>query len=169
MQITTPLADELARYLDLSALELKVTAQNMANIDTPGYRTMGFDFAAAFQQSVENLQEHRIWQEQAIAAAHRLYGGLDEAGEAGGIDGSDGSDGDLAAMDADVQGMPSSSGEDLVALRPVGGLLERPDGNDVSVDREGMNMAKAQLQFNIGMELLRQENTRVMDAIHVDR
>ena len=32
MQITTPLSDELGRYLDLSGLELKLTAQNMANI-----------------------------------------------------------------------------------------------------------------------------------------
>ena len=28
MQITTPLSDELTRYLDLSSLELKLTAQN---------------------------------------------------------------------------------------------------------------------------------------------
>lgn len=36
MNITTPLSDELARYLDLSGLELKLTAQNMANVDVPG-------------------------------------------------------------------------------------------------------------------------------------
>lgn len=30
MQITTLLSDQLARYLDLSSLELKLTAQNMA-------------------------------------------------------------------------------------------------------------------------------------------
>lgn len=34
MQITTPLTDQLARYLDLSGLELKLTAQNMANLKT---------------------------------------------------------------------------------------------------------------------------------------
>ena len=37
MQITTPLTDQLARYLDLSGLELKLTAQNMANANTVGY------------------------------------------------------------------------------------------------------------------------------------
>jgi flagellar basal-body rod protein FlgB len=155
MQITTPLADELARYMDLSALELKVTAQNMANIDTPGYRTMGFNFAAAMQQSVEGMEQRRIEQERAIAAAHGLTG--------------DGSDRAFAAMDAASAAAAPPIGGDPVALHRVGGLLERPDGNDVSVDREGMNMAKAQLQFNIGMELLRQEYTRVMDAIHVDK
>ncbi len=37
MQITTPISDALERYLDLSSLELKLTAQNMANASTPGY------------------------------------------------------------------------------------------------------------------------------------
>ena len=37
MQMTTPMAEALNRYLDLSSLELKATAQNMANVDTPGY------------------------------------------------------------------------------------------------------------------------------------
>jgi len=46
MQIATPLSGELTQYLDLSSAELKLTAQNMANLDTPGYRTQGFDFAA---------------------------------------------------------------------------------------------------------------------------
>jgi flagellar hook-associated protein 1 FlgK len=37
MQIATPLSGELAQYLDLSSAELKLTAQNMANVNTPGY------------------------------------------------------------------------------------------------------------------------------------
>jgi flagellar basal-body rod protein FlgB len=48
-------------------------------------------------------------------------------------------------------------------------LLERPDGNNVSMDREGLNMAEAQLQFRTGVELLRHEFTRVLDAIHEDQ
>ena len=52
MQIATPLSGELAQYLDLSSAELKLTAQNMANLDTPGYRTQGFDFAAEMERSV---------------------------------------------------------------------------------------------------------------------
>jgi len=126
MQMTTPVADALNRYLDLSSLKLKVTAQNMANIDTPGYRTQGFDFAAAMARSLD---------------------GLDPLAS-GGV---------LAA----------SSGPGTVG--PVGGLLERPDGNDVSMDREGMNMAEAQLQFRTGVELLKHEFTRVLDAIHEDQ
>jgi flagellar hook-associated protein 1 FlgK len=37
MQITTQTADELEKYLNFSSLELKLTAQNMANATTPGY------------------------------------------------------------------------------------------------------------------------------------
>jgi flagellar basal-body rod protein FlgB len=56
----------------------------------------------------------------------------------------------------------------LAHIGLVDGLLERPDGNNVSMDREGLNMAEAQLQFRAGVELWKREMTRVMDAIHVD-
>lgn len=123
MQVATPMAEALGRYLDLSSLELKLTAENMANVDTPGYRTVGFDFAAEMQRSLEGLS----------------------------------------------QTSGAASSDPAVAVGPVGGLLERPDGNDVSMDREGMKMAEAQLQFRTGVELLKHEFTRVLDAIHEDQ
>ena len=43
-----------------------------------------------------------------------------------------------------------------------------PDGNNVSMDRESLNLAEAQLKFKTGVALLRQEYQRVMDAIHAD-
>ena len=48
----------------------------------------------------------------------------------------------------------------------VGGLIARPDGNDVSLDREGLNLAEAQLKFKTGVALLKLEDQQVMDAIH---
>ncbi len=120
MQIATPMADALGRYLDLSTLELKLTARNMANVDTPGYRTVGFDFAAEMARSLESPRQ-------------------------------------------------TSNAAPSPRVGEVGGLLERPDGNDVSMDREGMNMAEAQLRFRAGVELLKREFTRVMDAIHEDQ
>jgi flagellar basal-body rod protein FlgB len=125
MQVVTQMTEELGRYLDLSSLELKLTAQNMANVDTPGYRTVGFDFVSEMQRSLESLSQ------EASGAA-----GAENPG---------------------------------VAVGPVGGLLERPDGNDVSMDREGMKMAGAQLRFRTGVELLKHEFTRVLDAIHEDQ
>jgi flagellar basal-body rod protein FlgB len=127
MNITTPLSEELTRYLDLSGLELKLTAQNMANVDVPGYRTVGFDFADEMERSL---------------------------GEA------------LASRKGDAKSAKPGSGVNVVK---VDGLVERPDGNNVSMDREGMKMAEAQLQFRTGEELLKHEFTRVMDAIHADK
>ena len=50
----------------------------------------------------------------------------------------------------------------------VDGLIVRPDGNDVSMDRESLKLAEAQLKFKTGVALLKREGTRLMDAIHAD-
>jgi len=121
MQIVTPMTEALNRYLDLSSQQLKFTAQNMANVDTPGYRTVGFDFGAEMAKSLDGLS---VAENGAGAPVHA---GL------------------------------------------VDGLLERPDGNNVSMDREGMKMAEAQLQFRAGVELLKHEFSRVEDAIREDQ
>ena len=39
MQITTATSDALQKYLDLASNQMKLTAENMANVDTPGYKT----------------------------------------------------------------------------------------------------------------------------------
>jgi flagellar basal-body rod protein FlgB len=130
MHITTQLSDELGKYLDLSALKLKLTAQNMANVDTPGYRTVGFDFAEAMENSMNEVAETRKqnWDE------------------------------------SDQPAKPKS----VVSVKRVDGLLERPDGNNVSMDREGVQMAEAQLEFRMGTELLKNEYSGILDAIHAD-
>jgi flagellar hook-associated protein 1 len=43
MQVTTATGDALQRYLDLASDQMKLTAENMANVDTPGYKYIGFD------------------------------------------------------------------------------------------------------------------------------
>lgn len=118
MQIETRLSDQLARYLDLSSDEAKITAANMANIDTPGYKALGFDFARELRSA-------------------------------------------FAAID-------SGSNATEVQAQPVGGLIDRPDGNNVSADREGLNLAEAQLKFKTGTALLRLEYQQVLDAIRAD-
>ncbi len=118
MNVTTPLADQLGHYLDLASAQLKATASNMANVDTPGFRTVGFDFEA----------------EMRSALAGSAPGGATVT----------------------------------PAFREVDGLLARPDGNNVSMDREGLLLAEAQLKFRTGEELVKREFTRVLDAIHAD-
>jgi len=117
MQITTATGDALQRYLDLATAQIKLTAENMANVDTPGYKTRGFDF------------EHEF----------------------------------CRAIAADTSQPPA------VKWSEVDGLPARPDGNNVSLDREGIQLAKAQLEFRTGVSLLRTQYTRVMDAIHEDK
>jgi flagellar basal-body rod protein FlgB len=50
-------------------------------------------------------------------------------------------------------------------VREAAGLLERPDGNNVNVDRESMLLAETQLEFRIGVQLLRGGFQRLMTAI----
>jgi flagellar basal-body rod protein FlgB len=118
MEIETRLSDQLARYLDLATSQAKLTAANMANIDTPGYRAAGMDFEAEMREAMDGVDRGRAPRQ--------------------------------------------------VRVKSVDGLIARPDGNNVSMDREGLNLAEAQLEFKTGVALLRQEFQRVMDAIHAD-
>jgi flagellar basal-body rod protein FlgB len=51
-------------------------------------------------------------------------------------------------------------------VRQVRGLIERPDGNNVSIDREGLLMAQNQLLFQTEMQLLHSEFNRLQLAIN---
>ncbi len=119
MQIETRLSDQIARYLDLASGEARLTAANMANIDTPGYRAVGMNFEAEMCEALRDV-------------------------DGGGV------------------ARP-------VRIKTVDGLIARPDGNDVSIDRESLNLAEAQLKYKTGIALLRIEYQKVMDAIHADK
>src|ERR1700728_2874019 len=116
MQTTTALSDALGQYLDLTSRQLQLTASNMANIDTPGYKTQGFDFEQEFARQ---------------------------------INGNAADDG---------------LGRVQLSTEDVDGLVARPDGNNVSMDRESMQLAKSQLQFRLGVQLLKSEYSTVMSA-----
>ena len=119
MQVETRLSDQIARYLDLATSEAKLTAANMANIDTPGYRAVGMDFEAEMRSAIKGVDDDKK--------------------------------------------------PDAVHVGEVDGLIARPDGNDMSMDRESLDMAEVQLRFKTGVSLLHTEYQRVMDAIHADK
>src|SRR3954452_4567385 len=119
MQIETMLSDQVARYLDLASTQAKLTAANMANVDTPGDRAVCLDFEGEMLAAIAGVEQGR------------------------------------EARPAQV------SLED--------GLVARPDGNNVSMDRESLNLAEAQLRFKTGVAVLRQQYQMVMDAIHADK
>jgi len=50
--------------------------------------------------------------------------------------------------------------------RETRGLLERPDGNNVSVERESLLLAQNQLRFQTAVQLLRAEFRRLSEAIN---
>jgi len=51
-------------------------------------------------------------------------------------------------------------------VREVRGLLERPDGNNVDMDREGMLLAQSQLMYKLGVQLLRDQFKTLQSAIN---
>ncbi len=119
MQIETMLSDQVARYLDLATTEAKLTAQNVANVDTPGYKAVGMDFGAEMRQAMTSVETGQ--------GPQSVHVGLED------------------------------------------GLVARPDGNNVSMDRESLNLAEAQLKFKTGVTVLRQQYQMVLDAIHSDK
>jgi len=61
----------------------------------------------------------------------------------------------------------AEAGQDPAAAEhTVSGLLARPDGNNVNLDRESFLMAQTQLQFSTGVALLRDEFSRLNMAIN---
>lgn len=117
MHITTQLSDELGRYLDLASAQLKISASNVANVDTPGYHTKGIDFYSEMKRSMNEINNGET--------------GADHA--------------------------PN--------VTQVDGLLERPDGNNVSMDREGLTLAESQLEFRVGEEFLKDQFKGILNAI----
>ena len=112
-----PVLSQLENYLALTNQRATVIASNMANIDTPQYRTKDIDF------------QHEL----------------------------------ARAMAAPEGSSPN------VAVRDVKGLLERPDGNNVDVDRESLELAETQLQYQMGTQLMKDRFHQILSAINGDQ
>ena len=109
--LDTPNTPMLERFLDLAAQRQTLIASNIANVDTPGYRTLDVDFSR-----------------------------------------------ELERAELGIDGNPTA--------REVPDLIERPDGNNVSLDRETLLLAETQLRFRTAVDLLRAEFRRLRTAIH---
>lgn len=48
----------------------------------------------------------------------------------------------------------------------VSGLMERPDGNNVNLDRESMLLAQSQLQYQMGAQLVKGQFHQLLSAIN---
>jgi flagellar basal-body rod protein FlgB len=65
-----------------------------------------------------------------------------------------------------LNGNDNESGSGAVAVHTLRGLEQRPDGNNVSIDRESLLMAQNQLQFQTGVAVLRSEFSMLQLAIN---
>lgn len=108
------LPSTLERFLEVTTEREQTITSNMANVDTPGYRTKDVNFKQALLQA---------------------SGGLN-----------------------DMQLTPTIS--------EVRGLLERPDGNNVDLDRESLLLAQSQLQYQLGTQLVKAEFHQLLSAIN---
>jgi flagellar basal-body rod protein FlgB len=102
------LTTSLGRYMDLLSARQKLVASNVANADTPGYKTQDVDFQFEFMSLVKGLSPQAIHPE---------------------------------------------------------GLIEKPDGNDVSMDREARLLAENAIRFNLASTLIRGQFKAIRDAI----
>ena len=63
----------------------------------------------------------------------------------------------------------SGDGAETAQLTPVvqevPGLMERADGNNVNLDREGLLMSQTQLQYRIGIQLVKHQFHQILSAI----
>lgn len=119
--ITTSMTEALRRALDVDAARYKLIAGNLANIDTPGYRTRDLDFRAELRR--------------------------------------------VAAEEYAGEGVSQPAAFHPVA-RQVRGLIERPDRNNVSVERESLLLAETQMRFNLGIQLLKEQFHTISLAIN---
>ena len=53
----------------------------------------------------------------------------------------------------------------LPVVRQIQGLMERPDGNNVSLEREGLEMAETQLRYQLAIQLLKRHFHQSLSAI----
>lgn len=71
-----------------------------------------------------------------------------------------------AAENSDPEAGHSISASSNPVTRHVRGLLERPDGNNVSVERESLLLAESQMKFNLGVQLLKEQFHTISLAIN---
>jgi flagellar basal-body rod protein FlgB len=130
--IETKMMGALGRFLDVDVARLKLIGSNLANIDTPGFRTRDLDFRAELSRAAA--------EESAGSEAGLSYASYGHAAHA-------------HAAYAPV-------------VKRVRGLLERPDGNNVSVERESLLLAETQMKYSLGVQLLKDEFHGISQAIN---
>jgi flagellar basal-body rod protein FlgB len=113
-----PQTNLVTRYLDLLSQSQRVTATNIANADTPGYRTRQLEFSSALRAALDN---------------------------------------------------PTNAATEQAAVRELGTLPVKNDGNDVILERELQQLSETGVRFSHALVMLKGGIKAVRDAIHEGR
>jgi flagellar basal-body rod protein FlgB len=70
------------------------------------------------------------------------------------------------SMEGDSEGSPFADASFTPSAHEIRGLLERPDGNNVSVERETLLLAQNQLRFQVAIAFLKDEFHTIASAIN---
>jgi flagellar basal-body rod protein FlgB len=104
----------LENFLQTTSAREQVITANMANVDTPGYRTKDVNFKQTLLSATSDVGEAHL----------------------------------------------------TPVVSTVNGLLERPDGNNVDLDRESLLLAQSQLQYQMGVQLVKSQFHQLLSAIN---
>ena len=112
-----PILSQLESYLSVTNQRQTIIASNMANVDTPCYRTKDIDFQRELARAMQS----------------------------------------------------SGDSPSQIKAKDVNGLLERPDGNNVDIDRESLKLSEVQLQYQMGTQLIKDRFHQILTAINNDQ
>lgn len=118
------------RAMGLAVRRQALIASNLANIDTPGYRTQDLDFEQALKAALGQGQGQSL----PMARTHDSHLG-----------------GDFEVS--------------MAVIHPGKPVSERNDGNDVSLDRESMLLARTQSNYQVAALLAQGELRKMRLAI----
>jgi len=128
---SNPMIQAMDRSMTLATRRTELIASNLANIDTPGYRTQDFDFNEALKTELARMDS----QQTSLVRTH-------------------------------PQHMASTPGSSLPpTVDPVGPAYERNDGNDVSLDRESMLLARTQQNYQLSSNFVQTELRKITSMI----
>jgi flagellar basal-body rod protein FlgB len=114
----------IAKSLDASGMRHRIIADNIANVETPGFTRSDVSFESSLQQALENEAGENV---------------LDQIDE----------------LQPDVE-------PDVLSVA-------RPDGNNVSIDKEMTELTKNALRYETLIQLMNLKGAQIRSAINEGR
>lgn len=128
---TNGMIQTMDRSMTLATRRAELIASNLANIDTPGYRTQDFDFEKALKTELAKLNGSQT-----------------------------------PLVRTNPKHLPATSAMSMPPVSdPISPAYERNDGNDVSLDRESMLLAKTQANYQLASNFAQTELRKITQLL----